>query len=61
LGGWTEDKLLQWALDKVNKDPKITSFKDKSIANCQFLFNLLAAIDARVINWELVTAGNNDF
>ena len=58
MGGWTEEKLLQWAVEKVKKEPKITSFKDKSIANCQFLFNLLAAIEERVINWDIVTPGN---
>lgn len=57
LGGWTEEKLLNWALTRVGKDPKITSFKDKSISNCKFLFNLLATIEPRAINWELVTAG----
>jgi plastin-1 len=57
LGGWTEEKLLEWALEKVKKEPKITSFKDKSISNCQFLFNLLATIEPRAINWDLVTPG----
>ena len=57
LGGWNEEKLLEWALERVHKEPKIASFKDKSIANCHFLFNLLASIEPRVINWDLVTPG----
>lgn len=57
LGDWNEEKLLEWALEKVQKGQKITSFKDKSISNCQFLFNLMAAIEPRAINWDLVTPG----
>ena len=52
-----EDKLLHWALDHVVKEPKITSFKDQSIKNCKFLFNLLYTIEPRAINWDLVTDG----
>jgi len=54
LGGWTEEKLLAWGNERVKKDPKIKNFKDKSISNCKFLFNLLATIEPRAINWELV-------
>lgn len=57
LGGWTEEKLLEWALHRVNKDPKIHSFKDKSISDCKFLFNLIYTIETRVINWDLVLPG----
>ena len=39
------------------KDPKITSFKDKTITDCKFLFNLISTIEPKIINWELVTAG----
>ena len=57
LGGWTEEKLLEWAVQRVPKDPKITSFKDKTITDCKFLFNLISTIEPKIINWELVTAG----
>ena len=50
LGGWTEEKLLEWAKNRVKRDPTITSFKDKSISNCKFLFNLLSTVEARAIN-----------
>jgi len=46
---------LKWALDKVGaKEPKITSFKDPSIKNCKFLFNLIQSIDEDVIDWNFV-------
>lgn len=57
MGGWSEEKLLDWAVTKVAKEPKINSFKDKTIADCKFLFNLIASIEPRIINWDLVTAG----
>jgi len=50
LDGWTEQKLLEWALGKVKKDPKPANFKEKSWATGQFLFNLLYAIEPRAIN-----------
>lgn len=57
MGGWTEEKLLEWALNRVTKEPKIQSFKDKSISDCKFLFNLISTIESRVINWDLVLPG----
>ena len=57
LGQWTEDKLLSWALERVCKEPKINSFKDPEIKNCLFLFNLLATIEPRAIDWRLVNNG----
>lgn len=58
LGDWTEEKLFSWAVERVKKEPKIASFKDPSIKNGQFLFNLLATIEPRAINWDLVTEGS---
>ena len=52
--------MLEWACNRVNKEPKIKSFKDHSIRDCKFLFNLLNTIEPRAINWELVTEGSND-
>lgn len=60
LGDWTEDKLLDWAKQKVKKEPTIANFKDKSIANCKFLFNLLETIEPRAINWSLIKEEETD-
>ena len=54
LGDWTEEKLLDWAKQRVKKEPTIASFKDKTIANTKFLFNLLETVESRAINWTLV-------
>ena len=56
MGGWNEEKLLEWAVSRV-KEPKITSFKDKTIPDCKFLFNLISSIEPKILNWELVTPG----
>lgn len=60
IGGKSEDELLKWATNRVKKEPTISSFKDKSIGDCKFLFNLLATIEPRAINWDLVTAGETE-
>lgn len=60
LGGWSEDQLLQWAKQRVKKEPTISSFKDKSISDCKFLFNLLATVEPRAINWEIISDEDSD-
>eukprot|EP01017_Pseudomicrothorax_dubius_P001146 TRINITY_DN0_c3674_g1_i2.p1 TRINITY_DN0_c3674_g1~~TRINITY_DN0_c3674_g1_i2.p1 ORF type:complete len:136 (+),score=47.89 TRINITY_DN0_c3674_g1_i2:45-452(+) len=59
LGNINEEKLLQWALNKVTKEPKIHSFKDPTIKNCQFFFNLLEALNPEAIDRENVAEGAN--
>lgn len=54
LGNKTEDDLLKWAQTRVSKEPNISSFKDSTISNCKFLFNLLSTIEPRAINWEII-------
>ena len=60
IGNNNEDKLLQWACDKTKKEPLITSFKDKSIKNCKFLFNLLNSFDENLIEWSTVCEGEDN-
>jgi len=57
LGGMQEDKLLAWANLRVTNVPKISSFKDKSLKDSKFLFEVLESIEPRAINKEFVTAG----
>ena len=61
IGGKTEDQLAAWANDQVGgKAPSIANLKDKSMADGKFIVNLLAAIEPRAINWDLVTPGENE-
>lgn len=60
IGNNNEEKLLQWAIEKAKKEPLITSFKDKNIRNCKFLFNLLESFDQNLVDWSLVSEGSDD-
>ncbi|KAG1327304.1 Fimbrin-5 [Cocos nucifera] len=55
--------ILNWANNKVKKSGKTTqmeSFKEKSLSNGIFFLELLSAVKPRVINWKLVTKGEDD-
>ncbi|KAK1389117.1 Fimbrin-5 [Heracleum sosnowskyi] len=59
----TDADILNWANDKVKKSGKETqmdSFKDKSLSSGVFFLQLLSAVEPRVVNWDLVTKGEND-
>jgi plastin-1 len=61
-GKKADDKLIvKWANDVVassgKPDSSMRSFRDKTLANGLFLMDLLATINERSINWELVNAG----
>jgi len=60
LGNKTEDDLIKWANELVNKEPKVSSFKDKSLKNSLFFINLMAAVEPRAINWDLVYQDKED-
>jgi len=60
LGNKTEDDLIKWANDMVNKDPKIGSFKDKALKNSVFFIHIMAAIESRAINWDLIVQDKED-
>jgi len=50
LGGVTEEKLVEWANLRVITAPKINSFKDSSLKNSLYLFDIMASIEPRSIN-----------
>ncbi|XP_024538623.1 fimbrin-5 [Selaginella moellendorffii] len=55
--------ILQWTNEKVKRagrESRMESFKDKSLANGIFFLDLLAAVEPRVVNWNLVTKGETD-
>lgn len=58
LGDFTEEKLVEWSNKRVPEEVRISSFKDKNIANSKYLFQLLKSIDPEIINWELIKEGD---
>ncbi|KAK1416644.1 hypothetical protein QVD17_25759 [Tagetes erecta] len=58
----TDADILQWANMKVKQSGKtqMESFKDKRLSNGIFFLELLSAVDKRVVNWGLVTKGENE-
>ncbi|CAK9321783.1 unnamed protein product [Citrullus colocynthis] len=59
----TDSDILRWANNKVKgtgRSSQIESFRDKSLSNGIFFLELLSAVEPRVVNWNLVTNGEND-
>ncbi|KAM0024983.1 putative actinin-type actin-binding domain, calponin domain, EF-hand domain pair, fimbrin/Plastin [Helianthus debilis subsp. tardiflorus] len=58
----TDADILQWANMKVKQSGKrqMDSFKDKRLSDGIFFLELLSAVDKRVVNWGLVTKGENE-
>jgi len=55
-----DDDLINWANKRVTdsgKSSRMTSFNDSSLSTGVFLMDLLATVDARVIDWTFVTPG----
>ncbi|KAH7301808.1 hypothetical protein KP509_23G044200 [Ceratopteris richardii] len=55
--------ILEWANSKVKTSGKkshMNSFKDKSLSTGIFFLDLLAAVEPRVVNWQLVTKGESE-
>jgi len=44
----------------LGKAPSIGSFNDESIGTGLFMIYLVAAIEPEIVNWELLTGGDND-
>ena len=63
-GGKISDRdVLNWANQTVagsGKSSSISSFNDSSIGTSVFLIDLMAAIEPRAVNWDVVTAGRTD-
>ncbi|KAJ0965158.1 hypothetical protein J5N97_026296 [Dioscorea zingiberensis] len=59
----TDADILNWANRKVKiagRTSQMESFKDKNLSNGIFFLELLSAVEPRVVNWNLVTKGEND-
>ncbi|KAL1821770.1 hypothetical protein ACET3Z_016639 [Daucus carota] len=59
----TDSDIINWANNKVKRSGRthqIESFKDKSLSDGIFFLELLSAVEPRVVNWALITTGEND-
>jgi plastin-1 len=59
----SEEHVIAWANQKVATSGRTSSmrnFKDQSLKSGTFLLDLVNAIEARAVNWDLVTAGSTD-
>ncbi|XP_031262027.1 fimbrin-5-like [Pistacia vera] len=59
----TDADILNWANNKVKKADRTSqmeSFKDKKLSTGVFFLELLSAVEPRVVNWSLVTKGENE-
>ena len=58
----TDDMIVQWANDKAkenstnNSGLHISSFKDNNLKSSLFFFDLLSAIEPRIIDWSIINA-----
>ncbi|CEP00842.1 Calponin-homology (CH) domain-containing protein [Plasmodiophora brassicae] len=66
LGGGvrvSDDAIIAWANAQVKaagKPSTMATFNDASLKTSQFFFDLLSAVEPRIINWDLVTPGDTD-
>lgn len=61
IGNKSEDDLVAWANEQVGgKHPSIQNLKDKALSNGKFMLHLLASIEPRAVNWEIMTEGSNE-
>ncbi|KAM7276727.1 hypothetical protein ACFE04_018593 [Oxalis oulophora] len=59
----TDADILNWANEKVKKSGRTSqmdSFKDKNLSSGIFFLELLSAVEPRVVNWGLVTKGEEE-
>jgi hypothetical protein len=55
IGSKSEQDLIAWANScKGNESRQIKNLKDKNLEDGIFLINLTAAVEPRIVNWELV-------
>jgi len=58
----SEAEIVQWAVSSVKasgKSTKIDSFKDVTLKNGRFIIDLLNSINDRIINYDLLTDGDD--
>jgi plastin-1 len=58
----TEDHIVRWAQGKVastGKQMTMKSFRDSTLKNSMFLLELVAVIEPRAVDWEVVNREDN--
>lgn len=58
IGGKTEDDLLAWGNLLAGADCKVASLKDAQLKTSLWFIKIMAAIESRAVNWELVHQGD---
>jgi len=60
IGSKTDKDLINWVNSVVNPDTPLGGFGDAQFSNGRILIKLAGSIEPRIINWDLVTAGETD-
>jgi len=68
IGDQTDKEILAWAnglaagknLDGKGELAPLTSLKDKSLSDGRFFMHILAEIEPRAVNWEIMMEGDGD-
>lgn len=57
IGGKTEEDLLVWANLISGVTPKISNLRDPTVKSSVFFIKIMAGIEPRAVNWDLVNQG----
>mmetsp|Transcript_29274 Transcript_29274/g.36359 ORF Transcript_29274/g.36359 Transcript_29274/m.36359 type:complete len:564 (+) Transcript_29274:61-1752(+) len=60
IGSKTEKDLITWINEVVQPDTPIANFGDAQLSDGRALIKLTGSVEPRIINWDLVTAGETD-
>ena len=58
LGDKSENDILEWANSRVKVDSPYKSFSDKRLSDSLFFIEIMASVEPRAINWDIVKKGN---
>jgi len=58
IGEKTEEDLLAWGNLLAKAEIKVTNLRDPQLKTSLWFIKIIAAIEARAVNWELVNQGN---
>jgi len=61
IGIKTEEELISWGNERVNKDLKISSVNDKRLGNSLYFINIIQSIAPITINWNKVIKNKDDY
>lgn len=61
IGGKQEEEIVAWVNQlTAGKVPEVKNFKDKSLSDGLAMIHVIAAIEPRAIDWDLVLKGETD-